>query len=151
MKKLVIVLAAIFTLVGCSKVNKERDIQGTWYCKIGEDIIDVDDKKLSHAVYLTLEINRNSNTAQIKTSMTEYNDYWSEGSGTYTINGNIINFDFIIDVPPPYEWWQAASRKIIKGTLMPKAINPTLKVEIESTIGEEVTREVLWFKRDLPI
>ena len=145
MKKLIILLAAILSFCSCEKKDPQREVYGRWFCKIDET------DYLQYSVYLELNISKDSNTATITPRMTDLNHYWNEGSGTYTLQDGVMLFDFFIDVPPPHSWWPHASRKIIRGEVMPKAVYPVLKLEIESTIGEEIKSEVLWFRRENPL
>ena len=151
MKRALIILATILSLYACEKPDPQREIYGTWYCKIDESRFKYNDKVYTFPIYLELNIDRTFNTATITPHNTELNHYWNKGSGTYTRQDGGILFNFFIDVPPAYSWWKHASRKIIRGEVMPKAANPVLRLEIESTIGEEVESEVLWFKREYPI
>ena len=151
MKQILILFAAIFSLCACQKEDPQRAIYGTWYCKIDESRYEYEDKEVVFPAYLELYINKGSNTATITPKLTDLKHYWNEGSGTYTLQDGVMLFDFFIDVPPAHSWWPHASRKIIRGEVMPKAVYPVLKLEIESTIGEEVKSEALWFRRENPL
>ena len=145
MKRILILLAVILSFCSCEKKDPQREVYGTWYCTIDETYYPKD------AIFLELNISKESNTATITTHFTGLEHYWNDGSGTYILEDGVMLFDFFIDVPPAYSWWKHASRKIIRGEVMPKAVYPVLKLEIESTIGEEVKSEVLWFRRENPL
>lgn len=143
---LVVFLGIFVSMLSCQKEDPQRSYFGTWYCKIDEEkLLDT-----YYPIYLKLNIDKNTNIATVTPYNTELNNYWNKGSGTYTITENAIVFDFVIDVPPKYSWWPHASRKIVRGEIQPKTLQPTLKIEIESTIGEDTKSEALWFRRDLP-
>ena len=142
MKRLTILLLAILC-IGCQKkIDPDRTIYGTWYCVVERDLKD----KQPHFIELVI----NENIASVTTHHIEYNDYWNSGGGTYSYNNGIITFNLTIDIPPPFDWWEHATRKFIQGKLMTEAYFPTLKIEIESIIGEEIEIETFWFRRENP-
>ena len=145
--KRILFLICLLIIYGCTEdINSlpERQIYGTWYCVIEREPAD------GYPHYLELII-KGDYRAEVRTHLTEFNDYWTEGGGAYSLNDGIMVFDFTIDVPPPHPWWKPASRKFISGQVMPKAYFPTLKIEIESTIGDMTENEIFWFRREHPL